>query len=320
MEKPNKKSISQLQKDVKDTFEGAFGSTPLTQRLDDILGEAIELSRYTDLKNLREETGDLLASTIQLANECGWDIEDLITKNRLKIEKRRLQYKSLGRKKKIAILGGAFNPIHVGHIQIAQFVLNTSRTFDEVWLMPCYNHMYNKEMASAEHRLKMCEIAAEEDARIKVFDYEIENELSGETYNTVKRLLDTDLAKHECDFSLILGMDNANTFSNWVNYEELERMIRFVVVQRKGYGVDLSANWYLKSPHIFLSDAEIMGLSSTFIRDQLLTRSRISKGMERHLTKEMAKEKVNEQFEKIMENWLHPNIYKYVVENELYFD
>lgn len=310
--------IGVLQNIVDKTFTEAFGTTPLTQRLQDILGEAIELSRYTDLKNLREETGDLLASTLQLINECGWDVGELIQENRKKIVGRQLQYKSLGRKKKVALLGGAFDPVHKGHIELAQFVLNTSKTFDEVWLMPCYQHMYNKNMESAEHRLEMCMIATRNDGRLKVFDFEIEHELKGETYNMVKRLLDTDMAKNKYDFSLIMGLDNANTFTQWVNYAELERMIRFVVVQRKGYEIEPSINWYLHTPHIFLADAQINNMCSTRIRNAINRREKMVEGMLRHIDIEGANEKVKDGIQKAIGYGIDPGVLDYIYENNLY--
>jgi nicotinate (nicotinamide) nucleotide adenylyltransferase len=235
--------------------------------LEDILGEAIELSRATDLTNLKEEAGDVLASTLALCNEAGWDASKLLNATLAKIANRKQQYKSLGRKVKTAILGGAFDPITVGHIQIAKYVLDVSRTFDEVHIMPCYGHMSGKGMASAKHRLAMCEIAAR-NGRIKVFDYEIKNKLSSETYQTVKLLLEEDFAKNQYDYSWIIGMDNANTFDRWVNYQLLEQMIRFVVVPRTGYSMDPKATWYLRPPHIFLGCAEkpIMDVSSTQVR------------------------------------------------------
>lgn len=260
---------TKIQAQVRETFENAFGRTPLKLRLEDILGEAIELSRYTDVPNLRSEAGDLLASLIQLLNENGWDMADLIRENREKIESRDAQYKTLGRKRKVAILGGAFDPVHDGHIKVAQAVLDTSKTFDEVWLMPCFSHMNNKEMTSPEHRLQMCEIAARKDGRIKVCDFEIANELSGETFNTVTRLLETEMAENEVSFSWIIGLDNANTFDSWVNYEHLERLIRFVVVARKGVQREPGVDWFLKSPHIFIDYAgNLPNVSSTEIRER----------------------------------------------------
>jgi nicotinate-nucleotide adenylyltransferase len=257
-----------LQKKVKETFETHFGYTPLGERLKDIQNEFFELMKWQDVKNLKEETGDLLASLIMLCNENDWDVETLIDENTKKIQSRELQYKTLGRKTKVAILGGAFNPITKGHIQLAQFVLNTSGEFDEVWLMPAYHHMYNKEMESAEDRLKMCSIAARVDGRIKVFDYEIRHQLAGETFNLFKRLRQEEELNKKYSFSMIIGIDNANTFDKWVNYTELERMVRFVVVPRKGYERDEKVDWYLQKPHIFLNkESDIIEVSSTMVRN-----------------------------------------------------
>jgi nicotinate-nucleotide adenylyltransferase len=261
-------TLAGLQEKVHDTYTAIFGRTPLKQRLDDIMGEAMELHRFTDLRNMREEAGDLLGSLLQLINENGWSAQDLILENLSKIDRRKNQYKSLGRKIKVAILGGAFNPITPGHIEVAQFVLNSSKTFDEVWLLPCANHMYGKKLESPKHRLNMCHLASKIDRRIKVSNFEIINKLSGETYHMVKKFLETDMGKNMVDISLIIGMDNANTFEKWVNYEELERMIRFVVVPRTGESPKRGVNWYRKTPHIFLEpEKPILEISSTVLRE-----------------------------------------------------
>lgn len=259
--------LKKRQNKINSAFKKIFGNTPLRQRLEDILNQATELSYSTDIANLREETGDLFNSLIQLMNECDWDANELSDESLKKIEKRSSQYQSLGRKTKVALLGGAFNPITVGHIQVAKFVLDSSRTFDEVWLMPCYRHMYNKTLAPSVHRLKMCRLAAEEDLRIKVSDFEIKNKLSGETYQLVKKLLSAKRYKDSYDFSIILGLDNANTFERWVNYQDLKKMMHFVVVPRTGIKQNLKSLWYMKPPHIFLVPSEpLVQTSSTQVR------------------------------------------------------
>ena len=262
--------VKDLQSIVSHKFNENFGYTPLSERLADIQREFFELMRSQDVKNLEEEAGDLMASLMKLHSESGWSVEDNIFKTLKKIDSRTLQYKSLGRKVKVAILGGAFNPITKGHIQLAQFVLNTSREFDEVWIMPAYDHMAGKDMVSAEHRLEMCKIAAKVDNRIKVFDYEIKNQLAGETYNFFKRLKTDKELNEKYNFSMIIGQDNANSFDTWVNFTELERMVRFVIVPRKGIKIDPNINWYLKEPHIFLNqETDILEVSSTQIRNKL---------------------------------------------------
>jgi len=70
--------IKNIQDKVNSVFIDSFGTTPLGQRLDDILGEAIELKRWTHLPNLKEEAGDLMSSLLQLFNECEWDAEQCV--------------------------------------------------------------------------------------------------------------------------------------------------------------------------------------------------------------------------------------------------
>ena len=261
-------NLKKVQKLVDDKFKEHFGYTPLRERLSDIQNEFFELMKWQDVNNLKEETGDLLASILKLCSESDWNAEELILNTLKKIDNRADQYKTLGRKTRIAILGGAFDPIHVSHIQLAQFVLNTSGQFDEVWLMPNFRSISGKEMVSAEHRLKMCEIAAKVDNRIKVFDYEIKNKLKGETYYFFKKLKEEKELTEKYQFSMIMGLDNANTFDKWVNYEELERLAQFVVVPRLGVERDLNVNWYLQKPHIFLNkETSILEISSTDIRE-----------------------------------------------------
>lgn len=276
-----------MQEKIRKIYDRVFGYTPQTERLEDIQKQFFKLMRNTVVKDLKESTSDLLASLIQLSNESGWDINELIDDNLSKIESREIQYKSLGRKKRIAIYGGAFNPITNGHIQVAQFVLNTSGFFDEVWIMPAYKHMYNKKMESPEKRLEMCEIAAKVDARIKVFDYEIKNKLAGETFKLVKQLKN-DKEYENYDFSFIMGIDNANTFNKWVNYEHLEKMMKFVVVSRKGIERDNSVDWYLQKPHIFLEGECAIDVSSTLVRDLLKEKGSFKKaGLEKYLNSEV---------------------------------
>lgn len=266
--------FKEIQELIDKTFREHFGFTPQTERLKDIQSEFFELMRSMDVKNLKEESGDLLASVMMLCSESGWDAEELILTTLKKIESRAIQYKSLGRKTSVAILGGAYNPIHNGHIQLAQFVLNTTNEFDEVWLMPPYEHMFGKNMVDAEHRLEMCKLAAKVDNRIKVFDYEIRNKLKGETYYFFKRLKEEkEIMGQPAEnfrFAMIIGIDNANIFHKWINFENLEKLARFVIIPRKGVERDLNVDWYLKPPHLFLnSETTIMDISSTEIREKL---------------------------------------------------
>jgi len=294
--------MKEIQNKINNVFKENFGYTPLSERLLDIQNEFLELIKWQDVKNLKEEAGDLLSSLLQLCNESEWDAEELIENTITKINKRTLQYKTLGRKVKVAILGGAFNPIHNSHIELAKFVLNTSGMFDEVWLMPAYSHMLGKHMESPDDRLEMCKLAAEVDGRIKVCDFEIKNKLAGETFNLFKRLKEESEYEGKYNFSMIIGLDNANSFDKWVNFQELERMVRFVVVPRKGIERNENVVWYLKPPHIFLkNDNSIDEISSTDIRFHLTKNDNLCRF-------------------KAIDTMLHPKVLSYIYKNKLYTD
>jgi nicotinate-nucleotide adenylyltransferase len=266
------KTLKQILSNIQKQFESSFGQTPLRQRNEDILREAIELSRYTSIANLKEEHGDLLCSLLMSCQENGWDPEECIEATLAKIRRRDAQYKAYGRKLNVAILGGAFDPVHVGHVAVAKFILDFSSKFDQVWFMPCYKHLYGKKMVEAKHRLEMCRLATEGDRRIVVSDYEIKNKLGGETYHLAKKLLGEEFAKHQYDFSFIIGMDNALTFDKWQNFEDLERLVRFVVISRAGYESAAHNNqtWYMKTPHMYLvPEKGLPQISSTRIRADL---------------------------------------------------
>ncbi len=258
--------VRDLQTRIDSTFTEHFGRTPLRERLDDVLKQTIELSRYRDLRDLREETGDALCSLLQLITESGWTVEDLVDETLGKIERRRFQYATLGRKTKVAILGGSFDPITRGHLAAAKFLLKASKEFDEVWLMPAYGHL-QKGLADPAHRLAMLELAIEGAPQLKLFDYEVKNQLQGDTFHMVKHLLEEDFARDTYDLSIAIGLDVANSLPNWPGADLLVDMIRFSVVSRAGYEVQPNM-WYLQPPHMYLHpDQPLPKLSSTMARE-----------------------------------------------------
>jgi nicotinate-nucleotide adenylyltransferase len=297
-----KQTLIKIQK----VFETYFGQTPLRQRNEDILKEAVELSRFTTIPNLKEEHGDLLCTLLMSFQENGWDPNECIEATLKKIEHRAKQYQAYGRKLSVAIIGGAYDPPHLGHIAIAEFLLNFSSMFDSIWIMPCYKHMYDKSMAPAKHRLEMCRIATKHDRRIKVFDYEIKNKFGGETYHLVKKLMSEDFSKNKYDFSFVIGGDNAKDFDKWVNYEDLEKMIRFIVIPRENVEIKQRNAWYLKSPHMLLvPEVPIPGISSTSVRANL----KEFYGNNSYQAKKA---------EEILIEQLNPEVFEYIKNNKLY--
>ncbi len=254
---------------INKVFTNKFGITPLAERIDDILKQAISLSRYQTINELKEYTGNLLASVIQLCNENDVNPEHAIEQTLEAIQSNSELYKSLGRKRRIAILGGAFDPVTLGHFRTAQFVLNESGWADEVWMMPAFEHMYGKQMTAPDHRMNMVQRISVQDKRIKASGFEIDRKLSGETYKTSKLLAEE---YPNNDFAFIIGQDNANTIQKWVNASYLIKNAMFIVVPREGVDPDLSITWYNEKPHISLLGikSNIGNISSSMYKHRII--------------------------------------------------
>jgi nicotinate-nucleotide adenylyltransferase len=287
--------MKKLQSKINEVFLKAFGKTPLHERLNDIKGEAIELSRYQSVKDIKSEAGDVLCSAIQLLNENGWTIEEVVNETLSKIQSKSI-YNTLGRKKNIAILGLAGNPPTQGHIGMGEFLLKEG-VIDEVWFMPCYDHMSGKRLVEPQHRIEMLKIATQHNACLKVFDFEIKHQLGGETYHTVKKI-EQDPLRESHRFFFVIGQDNANSFDKWYNFEYLQKMATFIVIKREGY--EATGDWYLKEPHVFINKPFLnKPISSTLIRS-LLTKAR------------------NPQEEQLLQEILNPKVLEYIQKHKLY--
>jgi nicotinate-nucleotide adenylyltransferase len=162
--------------------------------------------------------------------------------------------------REFAILGGAFDPPHFSHLSIARQVKQHGNV-DRVIFMPCWKHMYGKQLSAPEDRLEMCRMTCAGEHNIEVSNLEISQQLSGETFFLVQKLR----AIKNLTCSLIIGQDNADSFQNWFRYKDLQQMVKFIVVPR-GSTPPTTDSWYLKQPHKFL-DIPVKDISSTQIRD-----------------------------------------------------
>lgn len=126
----------------------------------------------------------------------------------------------------IALLGGAFNPPHLGHLMIAQQVLDFAGA-DEVWFLPNFHQSPPKPVAAAHHRLAMTKLL--QMPRIQVSTIEIDNALSGETIDILPFL------PPEHKFSFIIGSDQLPTFHLWKDWQKLLAAMPFLVFPRYGF-------------------------------------------------------------------------------------
>lgn len=133
---------------------------------------------------------------------------------------------------RIALLGGSFNPPHVGHLMNAYFVLAT-REVDRVWLMPVFRHPFAKKLAPFADRVRMCELAAARFAGgVEVTTVEAEAPGSGRTVETLEYLI----GRHpEHRFALVIGTDILPERSKWKDFDRIERLADVIVVPRAGF-------------------------------------------------------------------------------------
>jgi nicotinate-nucleotide adenylyltransferase len=148
---------------------------------------------------------------------------------------------------RIALFGGSFNPPHLGHELAALYVLETAGV-DELWLMPTFQHPFDKELLPFEDRLAMCRLAAAAlGPRARVTD--IERELGDEsrTLRTVRALQE----RHpEHGFALVIGADLVTETATWYGAEELRATVPFIVVGRSGHGAGEGASAVVEMPAV----------------------------------------------------------------------
>ena len=133
---------------------------------------------------------------------------------------------------RVALFGGSFNPPHVAHQLVALYVLETAGV-DELWMIPCFQHPFEKALEPFEDRRRMCELAAQAlGPRVKVSD--VEARLGGES-RTLRTVQSLQAAHPGVELALVIGSDLEAETSSWYGADELRRSVSFIVVGRAGF-------------------------------------------------------------------------------------
>lgn len=128
---------------------------------------------------------------------------------------------------KIAVLGGSFDPPHIGHALIAAQV-KEHLPVDEIWLVPCFRHTFNKKLSGALDRLAMTRFL--ETHTVKASDFEIMQKSRGATIETL-RLLSKKFPRNS--FSFIIGSDQLTDFHKWDEWQSLVKDFPLIVFPRE---------------------------------------------------------------------------------------
>jgi len=196
-------------------------------------------------------------------------------------------------KKKVAIFGGSFNPPHIGHRELIEFIRD-SFSCDEIWLMPSGDRRDKTIEINSEHRLEMARIFAKKiqkdfGLKIVVSTHEVEKINKTATIETLQEL---SLMYPEHEFHLIVSSELVPMIKKiWVRGEELWTVANFILIERPG---SLKLNEIELPPHstILISATPFPDISSTQARQ-------ISD-------------------EKILRDLVDANIAEYIIKNKIY--
>lgn len=164
----------------------------------------------------------------------------------------------------ICLFGGAFDPPHLGHQQVAKALLE-HKICDEVWFVPVKQHPFGKEVRTNGHRQKMLELVLE--PKMRVEEYEMNHPGKSYSFDTLEAL---SKQYPEYSFSWVIGSDNVGKFHLWNNYMQLLKKYTVFIYPREGFEMFVLKNM------IPLTDFTEVTVSSTEVKKKLAKNQSIS--------------------------------------------
>jgi len=154
----------------------------------------------------------------------------------------------------VALLGGSFNPPHMGHTLCASFA-RTALGADEVWLLPAFRHPLGKPLLAFEHRMEMCRLLAGQLGEwAKAMDTEAHLGGEGRTVDLLEHVVARYAGRQ---FAWIMGSDTVADLPLWKGYVRIQELAKVVVVHRLGYPLEEALG------------PGLVALSSTEVRQRL---------------------------------------------------
>lgn len=172
---------------------------------------------------------------------------------------------------KIGLYFGTFNPIHIGHLTIANHMAEYS-DLDAIWMVVTPHNPFKKKstLLDNHHRYEMVSIATEDYPKIQPSNIEFKLPQPNYTVNTLAHL-EEKYPQH--DFCLIMGEDNLKGLHKWKNYEVILENHHVYVYPRISEGT--VEHQFTNHPKIHKVEAPIMEISSTFIRNAIKEKKNI---------------------------------------------
>ncbi|MEZ7866335.1 MAG: nicotinate (nicotinamide) nucleotide adenylyltransferase [Paludibacteraceae bacterium] len=193
--------------------------------------------------------------------------------------------------KSIGLFFGSFNPVHLGHTSLAEYIFEFSGV-DEIWFVvsPRNPLKDQSELIDEYLRLRMLHLATENTEYLVPSDIEFELPKPSYTINTLKTLSER---FPKDNFILLIGSDNMQIFDQWKDYQTILDEYSVLVYPREGYPYE---EFEEKYPDMqILEEAPFFEISSTEIRQLIAGKKDAS-------------------------SWLHPEVYQFIKDNGLYAD
>lgn len=164
------------------------------------------------------------------------------------------------------LFGGSFDPPHLGHQIMAQEIIR-KKIADEVWLVPCYKHPFDKKISPVKERLEMLNFLVSD--KIKICDYEIKKNGTSFTIDTLNYFSQK---MPDNKFLLLIGSDQLESFNKWKDYQDILKNYQVFVYPRIGYPVNIKYK-----EMIILSGVKEVPVSSTEIRQSVAKKENVGK-------------------------------------------
>jgi nicotinate-nucleotide adenylyltransferase len=195
---------------------------------------------------------------------------------------------------KIGIIGGTFNPIHIGHLIIADHFQNelglNKCFFVPAWLSPFKTEDPAAQEIPAEHRVNMLRLAIEGNTYFDIDLFEIEKKGISYTYDTVQHFM---ARFPEAELFLYIGSDQAKSFTEWGNWEKIIKQTQLCIAARpESYSIDeknvITKNLTVNGKSPYWLETPLLEISSSDIRERVISNKSI-----RYLVPEKVREYIS---------------------------
>lgn len=165
----------------------------------------------------------------------------------------------------IGIMGGTFDPLHIGHMLAAE-AARDSYGLDEVWFMPSHIPPHKQQAGlTGEERLELVQAAVSDCGHFRILDWEVRRGGVSYTVETARRLKET-YPGHR--FHFIIGADMVEYLPKWREIGELTQLLTFIGVARPGTELNLGALPSGIADKVVIAEMPLIGISSTLIRER----------------------------------------------------